>query len=59
MQEMVFTQISETNKININVMSTEWSLKHIVNSFSEDENYIFISKFVKTAGPFLAVYCVQ
>ena len=38
----------ETNKMNVNVTSTEWSLKQIVNSFNEDENYICIAKFAKT-----------
>ena len=39
----------ETNKMNVNVTSTEWFLKQIVNKFSEDENYNFIAKFAKTA----------
>ena len=38
----------ETNKMNVNVTSTEWFLKQIVNSFNEDENYICIAKFAKT-----------
>ena len=40
----------ETNKMNVNVTSTEWSLKQIVNSFNEDENYICIAKFAKTVS---------
>ena len=35
--------------MNVNVRSTKWSLKQIAHSFSEDENYIFIAKFAKTA----------
>ena len=34
--------------MNVNVTSTEWFLKQIVNSFNEDENYICIAKFAKT-----------
>ena len=34
--------------MNVNVTSTEWSLKQIVNSFSEDENYICIAKFANS-----------
>ena len=34
--------------MNVNVTSTECSLKQIVDSFSEDENYTFIAKFPKT-----------
>ena len=39
----------EANKMNVNVTSTEWFLKQIVNSFDEDQNYIFIAKFAKAA----------
>ena len=39
----------EANKINVNVTLTEWSLKRIVTSFGENENYIFIAKSAKTA----------
>ena len=39
----------KTNKMNVNVTSTESFLKQIVNSFGEDQNYIFIAKFAKTA----------
>ena len=39
----------ETNKMNVTVTPTEWSLKQIVNNFSEDENYCLIAKFAKTA----------
>ena len=48
-QEMTFfkSQI-ESTKMNVNVTSTECSLKQIVDSFSEDENYTFIAKFPKT-----------
>ena len=34
---------------SFNIKSREWSLKQIVNSFSEDKNYNFITKFAKTA----------
>ena len=38
----------ERNKMNVNVISTEWSQNQIINIFSGDENSVFIAKFAKT-----------